>query len=171
MPIYPNLPADVEVRLRAVEVAAKGVENYFDTSECPYNDGLRSLLRRMLDERPLDVEEMAEKVVIFDVPDGDKFDVLLREVESTIEEMKSIERKVGDAETSDRIALVKAKTTLLEKWATLKERVLTLKEMSQFQMAIIGVLDEVLDVDQRAQFRDRLRGFKSVGGMLQVTHD
>lgn len=170
MAIYPNLPPDIEVRLRAVEVAAKGVPDYLVTGECPYSEGLRSMLARMLNVGPAGgVGEIEERLRVFDVVDADKFDVMLREIETTIEEMKSIEGKMGsDADTSDRIALVKAKTSLLEKWATLKERVLTLKEMSQFQSAVISVMDDVLDVDQRAKFRDRLRGFKSVTGMLAV---
>jgi hypothetical protein len=164
LPIYPNLSADFETRIKAIEMAAAGVEDYLDTVECPYSSGLRDILRKVLNGAAGEGAARAARVVIFDVVEGDKFDVLLREVETTIEEMKSIEAGMdGKAETGDRIALIKAKTSLLEKWATLKERVLTLKEMSQFQIAVIGAMDEILDVDQRSQFRARLRNLESVG--------
>lgn len=181
MATYPNLPADLETRLKAVQLAADGVENYLRSDECPYSPGLRILLGRMLNGvgggggGSAAVEEV---VRIFDVPDGDKYDVVLREVEATIEEMKAIERQLGiggggggeggGGDTGDRIQLVKAKTSLLEKWATLKERVLTLKEMSQFQLVIIGAMDDILTVDERAEFRDRLRNFASVGSIGSI---
>ena len=99
-----------------------------------------------------------------DAPEVDKIDTILGEIESTIAEMRMLEKKLGGEATdsSDKIAFYRAKTALIERWANTKERIYNLKEMSEFQSSILAVMDEVLTVDQRADLVERLRNFRSI---------
>lgn len=96
------------------------------------------------------------------VKDLDRFDVLLNEVEVTIGEMRDLEREMrGTDDPSDRIAVIRAKTVLLEKWANLKSSVWSMREMAEFQQAVLEVLDKVMTVDQRGEFMSRIKQLKN----------
>ncbi len=164
MPVYPHLPEGFSMRLRAILVAAEGLGGrYLDDPSCPWASDFKQLIRPLIvkDRQNAFVGEVENQ---FDgVEEGDKFDLLIKEVEETITSMKNLEAEMrGDSDNSDRVQVIKAKTTLLEKWVSLKERVYTLKEMSDFQRIVLDVLDQVLDVDQRTKFLDKLNDLKSV---------
>jgi hypothetical protein len=92
----------------------------------------------------------------------------LREIELTIEEMSDIEGSLSDAETSDRVQFVKAKTALIEKWVNVKEKLFSLKEISEFQSIIIRIMDDVLTLDQRQTFIDLLRTLRTTAKAAKV---
>lgn len=174
MPTYPNLPEGFETKLKAIEMACSAepdVDAYLGAG-CPYSDGAKRFLKKILapvgnggnvgagagGTNPFREEGM---------DDVDRFDLLLEEVEVTIGQMRDLEASLGasgDADRSDMVAVLKAKTALLEKWVGLKDRVLNLREMSEFQRIVLKALDEVLTVDQRGEMVSRLRGLKSVEG-------
>ncbi|WP_139267604.1 MULTISPECIES: hypothetical protein [unclassified Beijerinckia] len=140
------------------------VDEYLGQTSCPYPRELRVYLNRFLSEGPV---SGGDRVPVFEGA-KDKFEVVLEEVEATIEMMKKIELDVSmstDTDPSDRIQLVKAKTSLLEKWVSLKERVYTLRETVEFQQIVFGVMDDMLDVNGRTQFRNRLRNLQSVADL------
>ena len=133
MVIFPLLPADLMIRLQAVEMQAKGVEGYFDLDACTYPEGLRIYLRRMM-ENVGGGRDVGAVLFPDDAPEVDKIDTILGEIESTIAEMRMLEKKLGGEATdsSDKIAFYRAKTALIERWANTKERIYNLKEMSEF---------------------------------------
>lgn len=174
MATYPNLPDGFEMKLKAVELAfsaeSEGDVDVYLGAACPYSDGAKRLLRKLLAPEgggggggavvgavnPFRGEDMDEV---------DRFDLLLEEVEVTIGQMRDLEASLGgsgDADRSDMVAVLKAKTALLEKWVGLKDRALNLREMAEFQAVVLKALDEVLSVDQRAEMVERLRGLKSI---------
>lgn len=165
MPVYPNLPEGIEVRLNAVLVAAGGQgSRYLDDPACPYPANLKAVLRPLLvKERQTTVGVGGDENQFDGLEEGDRFDLLLKEVEQTITSMKQIENDLSvESDSGDRIQLVKAKTGLLEKWVGLKERVYSLKEISEFQRIMMETLDQVLTVDQRADVMARLNDLRSI---------
>lgn len=175
MATYPNLPEGFETRLRAILVAADGLGGrYLDDPMCPWPLGLKQLLRPLIvKEHQVNIGAVvgAAENVFDGMEDGERFDVFLREVEETITSMKKLELEmVGDADSGDRVQVLKAKTTLLEKWISLKERTYNVKEMSDFQRIMLETMDEVLDVDQRAKVLNKLNDLKSVSGLLNNTN-
>ena len=158
MATYPKLPDGFEIRLQAVVLASNGTgKEYLEAPECPYTTKEKDFLRKIL------AQEIRIEVSTDWIDEaGDKFESMLREVEKTISEMKALENDLVGAETSDRVAVLKAKTTLLEKWTSLKERIYTLKEISEFQSVILETLDTVCNKDQRNEFMKRLQHLRSV---------
>jgi|GEM_PF-6931204 len=158
MATYPKLPDGFEIRLQAVFLASNGIgKEYLEAPECPYTAKEKEYLRKLLFQ-----EAKIEASTDWIDEAGDRFDVMLREVEKTISEMKALENDLVGAETSDRVAVLKAKTALLEKWTSLKERIYTLKEVSEFQSVILETLDNVCNKDQRNEFMKRLQHLRSV---------
>lgn len=167
MPLYPQLPPEFETRIRAILVAAEGLGGrYLDDPSCPWSASFKQLIRPLLVRERQDALAAGSDGVenqFAGLDEGDRMDLLLKEVEETITSMKSLEIEMrGEADSGDRVQIIKAKTVLLEKWVSLKERVYTLKEMSDFQRTLLQVMDEVLDVDQRSTVMTKLNDLKSV---------
>lgn len=177
---YPVLSADFETRLNAVVASQKSSgmtpRDYLNDPTCPYGGALKAHLLRILGGGvggvavggvgDIDLDAVEN---LFDVKqaagEGDKFTIMLQEVELTISQVAEIERLLkssGAADASDFVSLMKTKTSLMEKWVNLKGNIFTLKEMSEFQAVVLGIVDELLDVDGRAELKKRLRGLRSV---------
>jgi hypothetical protein len=175
MATYPNLPDSFATRMQAIVFAAEeagGVRAWLESEGCPYGEAEKKLLLKLLGrnggggrggkggggEGGEDGSEGGESENIFQGSDLDKFDVLLREVEGTISEMKNLEQMVNSGEdASARVAVVKAKTVLLEKWVSLKSSVYSMQEMAQFQSIVLEAIESMLDTDQRAELIARLK--------------
>lgn len=160
---YPQFPSGLELRLEAVAIAANKHKNFFDDPACPYSDTLKSLLQKMVLEhrvqrRRTEAEEV--DVVVLD-ENADKFDKMLHDLEKTIRSMEVLDMQEGGIDASDRIQIIKAKTSLLEKWVNIKEKIYSIREIAEFQNVVIEILDTVVDKDQRKVFMDKLRALKS----------
>src|SRR5271163_3874050 len=115
--VYPALPSGLETRLGAIVVAARGAKGYLEDGGCPYSDEMKSFLKLMLggskrERVKVETEELDEG--------ADKYDRMIAEIQSTIDEMASIEDDLVGGDTADRIQFVKAKTILVEKWVNIK---------------------------------------------------
>lgn len=148
--IYPNIPSDIERRLEAVKLVSVDDPDYFRDPACPY-PWLAQYMKRETSEDRIrlfnehqDAEEASETVI--------------GEIQATIEEMKGLERELSDADASDRLAFYKAKTAMLEKWTSLKEKLINMKWMSDFQKRVIAIMEEVMDKDQQQEMKRRLKG-------------
>lgn len=93
----------------------------------------------------------------------DEYEVILEEIQQTISELKTLEGM--KLEVSDQIQFVKAKTALLERWSSLKERIWNVKEMAKFQATVVQYLEEVLGdhKDLRTEFMRRMKDLKTTG--------
>ena len=156
--LYPALPPGLETRLGAIVVAARGAKGYLEDSACPYSEEMKSFLKLMLggakrERVKVETEELDEG--------ADKYDKMIAEIQSTIDEMASIEEDLEGGDTADRIQFVKAKTILVEKWVNIKERIYNVREIAEFQSILIRTLDAVLTKDQRFAFIEALRALRT----------
>jgi hypothetical protein len=83
----------------------------------------------------------------------------MRELENTIASMKTLETEEG-FDANDRVAVLRAKTSLIERWVSAKKDLFGVREMSEFQMVVLAAMEELLDVDGRAKFIEKLKGGK-----------
>lgn len=159
MATFPNLPDSFCTRMQAIVFAAEeagGVRSWLESDGCPYGEAEKQLLMKLLGRGSEEGAVQTEN--IFQGNDLDKFEVLLHEVESTISEMKNLERMVnGENDAAARVAVVKAKTVLLEKWVSLKSSVYSMQEVAQFQSVVLETIENMLDTDQRAELIARLK--------------
>lgn len=159
MATFPNLPDSFCTRMQAIVFAAEetgGAKSWLESDGCPYGEAEKKLLLKLLGREGGESEVQTEN--IFQGEDLDKFEVLLHEVESTISEMKNLERLVNsETDAAARVAVVKAKTVLLEKWISLKSSVYGMQEMARFQSVVLEAIETMLDTDQRAELIERLK--------------
>ena len=167
--IYPALQKGLETRLAAIDIGAKANPNYFKSKDCPYSPQLVGYLQAMMRVAVAERILVEKAEGIFQRPEGEKFDVILREVEITIEQMKDLEVMVLGGESTmdagDRIQLFKAKTSMLEKWTLIKEKIYSMKEVAVFQKIVVSAMDEILSKDQRLELMQKFRGLRSLSEM------
>jgi hypothetical protein len=157
--VYPSLPQGLETRLSAVLLTARGGKGYFSDPKCPYSPELKAILIKCVGTDAEERKIVAEVVELG--ADADKYDHMIREIESTIVEMSNIENDLSGGEASDRIQFVKAKTILIQKWVEIKEKIYNVREIADFQSIVIKMLDEVLAKDARQLFIDKLRTLRT----------
>lgn len=149
--VYPSLPPETERRIEAIRLVSKNDPDYFTDLACPY-PWLKDLL----------VGGLSDRVVLFEEgqTEDEAIDTVLDEVQATIEELKTLEKQLSmnrGSEPGDMLAVLKAKTTMLEKWTSIKERLLNMKYVRQFQALVIEALDELMDKDQQQTFKRKLK--------------
>jgi hypothetical protein len=149
--VYPSIPPDTERRLLAIKTVAVGDPGYFSDAACPYP---------WLAEYVIGGAAASGRIELFndEQTGAEASETVLGEVEATIEEMKGMENELVKAEVSDRIAFFRAKTAMLERWTNLKEKLINMKAMSDFQKVVVQTMEEVLDKDQQQEFKNKLKG-------------
>lgn len=156
---YPTLPDGLETKLKAVAMLMESDPGFLDAPECPYPPGLREILRKLGSKS----EKMAVSSLFSEDDDpSDRFGTVLEEIERTMSEFRMIENDLGNAEPKERIDYFKAKTALMERWIGQKEKIFTMREISEFQKIILGVIDEFLDKDQKQDLKKRLASLESL---------
>jgi hypothetical protein len=165
---YPQFPAGIEVRLAAVKMAGgegAAATAYLSDPACPYPDALKQVLRAWLDPWPengdgtgggLDGNLGVAPIFQDGISDEKATDVVLDEVQRTIDAMRNIERSLASDDTDGKLNLLKQKTGLLEKWVQIKERTTGLKQIAEFQRMVLTALDGIMDKDKIQEFKKRL---------------
>ena len=148
---YPKITSSNLLPIRALVEAIAANPRYLEAPECPYPADVKEFFARIT-ARAAPPEVPAS---IFD-GETDKVEVLERELATLIADFKRFgqELPAGDA---DKLQYFKTQASLLEKLTSLQERTLNLREMSEFQSILLGIMDEILTVDQRDDFKKRLR--------------
>jgi len=159
---FPLLPENFETRMTAIMLAAEaegGSKTWLAEEGCPYRDGEKKLLLKLLSDKEgaeVEVQNIFQGESVSS--DLDRFDILLSEIENTISEMKMLEIAVrADDDAAARVQVIKAKTVLLEKWVSLKADVYSMQEMARFQSVVLEMIESMLDSDQRAELIKRLK--------------
>lgn len=164
---YPQFPVGIETRFAAVKMAAGDAEDaraYLDDPACPYSLQLKEILRVILlggSEGALGANGNLAVAPLF-LPDAAqddeaRADLVLDEVQATIDAMRNIERSLDADDTDGRMSLLKSKTGLLEKWVQIKERAYGIKQVAEFQRLVMSVLDAKLAKDDIQDLKKRLK--------------
>ncbi len=165
---YPTVRLGVLQAIAELKSRFDADDSYFDNRLCPYDEETKTLLRGLFAAKVL------EKVVLKDRSGNviasrgrgrprKENDAPLEvefEIEDLITEMKNLTPEGVTLETSDKIAIVRAKTALLEKAVGLRERWFNVKRVGQFFATVIGILDDLCPEDVRAEVMKRLEPFR-----------
>lgn len=85
-----------------------------------------------------------------------KWELLEKQSDELFQALTEAGRNLKDKDDAARMAYFRTATSLLERIVGIQERAVNLKRVSQFQQAVLSIMDEVLDGDQRAAVRERL---------------
>lgn len=169
---YPDLNEKAEWALGVI--ATLGTENadYFLHEECPYEGRTLTLLQAMCQtvggapggpEMPLH-EQVAKSreragVKVEDLAEADMS--IEAELVNVFDELKLYGRSLSSSDQTERMSYFRTATSLLEKLVILKERAAGVKQVKEFENAVLGVMEDILTSEQRTAVMDRLRSILS----------
>lgn len=141
-PTYPTVTDASLVPFRALDVQLKTFPDLFDRPECPYPPHIRQFLSRLVAQQapaaaptgPMSEEDLETEIV-----------TLYRDLQTASAQLTGVDPK-------DKAAFLKTIGDLLTKMVTLREKVINMRQMSDFQRRVVQVLEGVLEPHQRTEF-------------------
>lgn len=159
---YPTLRVTVLQGLRDLKERFNENPEVLKSGSCPYDPETIEILTQILTSKI--VIKTIEVVPPEPVPVGG---ILSSEdkdlVEQTIGELLKELRELGEGEktldTQTRIAIIKAKATLIDQMMKSHERIMNVKRISAFQSIVIGILDDYIGEADRLAFLKRIEPY------------
>lgn len=150
-PYYPTLTDAQLVPFRALEAQLGQFPDLLDRQDCPYPPHIRTLVRRLIGEHVGPVVDEAM---------GD--DDLVQETINLYREIQRASTNVNTSDPKDKMAIFKTSADLLTKLVALREKAVNIRQMSQFQKAVVEVLESVLEPAQRSDFVEKIGNYTNV---------
>lgn len=148
-PFYPTITPETLTPFNAALSLMMKDPGYLDHSSCPYPEPVRQFLHKLATGSGAPVAELAD--VSLETPED-----VLEQLSQLYTTLMGFGKSIKASDASEKIQWAKASTSLLERIVTIRERTLNLKQFSEFQSAVLGLLNEVLEPAQRTDFVDRL---------------
>lgn len=152
MPDYPRITEDMLMPFQVVMRHLKADPKYLDHSDCPYP----AKIKQFLVKKAVDLAEIDEKSSIFEGNDS-KFDVIEAESAALYQKLKTFGSNLDETDVSEQAQYFRVASTLLEKIVSINERASALRNLQQFQSAVLTIVEDTLDPTQRTAVMDRLR--------------
>lgn len=167
MTTYPTLRIGVLQSLIELKAQLAHDNQLLELEVCPYDRETVTALKTIFTERV--VERVVEKEVVRVISPEERADTKMslsdqEEVAESARELLSQLKVLGEGETGldtqTKIQIIKTKATLMEQLVKLRERWMNVKRQSQFHAVVIGILDDLLAENDRAEFLRRLEPFR-----------
>lgn len=169
---YPSLDEKAEWALGVIATLASENPDYFTNQDCPY-EGRTLILLQSMCAVPAEVEgDGKPEVPLHEQAKQQLAQVVnMDEMETTIEqdlmtvltELKLYGKTLTNSDNTERMSYFRTVTSLLEKLVALRERAAGVKQVKEFESAVLGVMEDVLTSEQRTQVMDQLRSILSKG--------
>lgn len=151
---YPTIPESWVLPLRAALTQMAANPGYLDNVDCPFSPSLKGLLRELSAPGaagPSDYEAAT-----------DKNEYIELEIGRVITDLNLLQAGLGKADHTEKLAVAKARTGLIEKLISSRERIANVREMNQFVSRVMQFLDDLCTPDQITDLKNRLRGLTIV---------
>lgn len=158
--VYPTLRVTVLQGLRDLKEQFEIDPGVLKAGDCPYDQETIAILTRILAPKIVVKEIQVAAATAPEKPVG-----LLGEedqdlIETTIMDLLKELRTLGEGEktldTSDKVAIIKAKATLIDQLMKQHERIMNVKRIAAFQSIVIGILDDFVGEADRQAFLKRM---------------
>ena len=155
---YPGLPQSLGLSLEAIRQQMDFDPGYLTDPECPYDDRLRVALRRLIGPLQTGRGDLADAVFVEGQNDSEQADSLIEEVKRAINSMRRLQSEIeASDDVTDRLNFLKNSGSLFDRFLSIKEKATGLKQMYDFQRIVIQVMEQLLDKDQRLDFKEKLK--------------
>ncbi len=148
MGFYPNIREETILTMDIVTKSLDKDPNYLDHPDCPYTDVIKAFFRRQTGGNSLEVVDIFEG--------KDEVEVIDQQIQKVLSDLEAMGDQMKNAETNERLAYFKTKTSLIEKLINMKERVFNLKELSEFRNTLLAAIEDICTKDQITYFLRRL---------------
>ena len=174
-PYYPKLDLGSLASIMVIRQQTEMFEDYFENKACPYDEDTKRQLQKLF--AVIEVEKIVEKVIEREIkvevekPTGQRgpkvkmktsgvsLEEVSKEIQDIREELKTLKTDSVGLDTGDRIQIIKTRATLVEKLVSMDEKVNNLKRLSTFQSVTMGILDDLMEEEQRKQVIKRIEPF------------
>src|SRR4051812_37866183 len=120
--LYPPLTPGFSTPLRVVLIQLRDDPSYLDDPSCPYSDDVKDFFR-----------EFASPGAGGEAPSLKELKDLEKQIEHLIHGLDQMAATLTSRDHAEKLAFFKTKASLLDKIVSLKERIINLKEMGEFQ--------------------------------------
>lgn len=174
---YPTLRLGVLQGIAALKASVDADPGVLRRPECPYDNDTIDLLEKLF--KPVEVERIVEVEVTKpqrgkvgrprknaggEVTDDDAAE-LEEEAKACLTELRAMGRtmegEMKSLDTKTKLDIIRAKTTLMEKLVSIRERFSSVREVAGFQQTVISILDDLIPEERRDEFLKRLEGYRS----------
>lgn len=138
-PTYPSITDASLVPFRAIEAQLKQFPDILDREDCPYPPSVKTFLRKICG---------GPEVVGGPMSDDD----LVAETSRLYREIQVSSRSIKGGDAKDTASIFKTMTDLLGKLVDMRGKAINVRQMSQFQKAVLTLLESVLTPAQRSEF-------------------
>lgn len=158
---YPTLRVTVLQGLRELKDHFNSDPKVLQSGNCPYDAETIAILTQILTTRvEVRTVEVAAPAAAEDVRGGLLDDEEKELVNKTISELLRDLNKLGEGEsnldTATKVAIIKAKATLIDQLLKQHERVMNVKRIAEFQSIVMAILDDLVSDEGRQQFLKRI---------------
>lgn len=136
---YPTIDENYLTPIRAVIAQLTLNPNYLD--DAPYTDAVKAVLKKLIGQHVVEAKALS-------------LDDLEAEVADLLKTTK--EMSLEGSDPKDKAMIARVIGQLLEKCIALKERVYSMKSVSDFQKKVIDVFEDLLDGPTRTKVIEKL---------------
>lgn len=151
---FPDLNDSMLVPFRVIRLLITNHPGALEVDECPYTEEQKAFLRSLFEGGG---DEGNRKTFLDE--EGDRSDIMERQIAIAIEDMDALQRKLGTLDQKDKIAFLKAKPGLLEKLMDLSDRNRGQRAVADFMKRMYAFIHDQLDADQRTALIKQLGDF------------
>lgn len=174
---YPTLRLGVLHGLAALKASCDAEEGFLRKPASPYDNDTIKLLEALFEPKIVEVEkevfrdrpsrgDVGRPSKTGKVSDDDAVE-LEEEARALLTELRQLDKTIeGEAkqlDTKTRLDIIKAKTTLMEKLVSIRERFAGVRRVADFNNVVISILDDLIPEDKIDEFMTRLEPFRSQG--------
>jgi hypothetical protein len=157
-PFYPPIQDALVLPLKVAVKHARDNSAYLDNPNCPYPPKLKDFIRELTGVAGTGGEAGRDDTTTFLDPTVDKFEAMMKELDRLYTDLKAFRSTLGGMEPNEKATFFKTTMSLLEKIASLQERIYNMKEMADFQKTVITVM-EGLEPELRNEIIGGLNGY------------
>ncbi|RJF78091.1 hypothetical protein D3877_23460 [Azospirillum cavernae] len=149
MRFYPDLSQKTLAPLQVVQEQLRLDPAYLDADDCSYDAKVKELLKLLAPGSGDSPQAFLRRA-------GSKQQILEDETQALYLEIRDFGQKLKADDVSERMSYYRTRTALLEKLISLTERASSMKAVGQFQDIVLGIFEDMLTPDQRAEAMERL---------------
>lgn len=149
MDYYPEITENDLIPFKLIIQAIREDPEYLTRPECPFPKSIVTFFTSLA--TPVNPEDAPEI-------QGDKWQWLENETAQLYRQLKNYGASLDGGDTAEQMSFFRTATALLEKITSINERAVGLKQIGQFQAAVLQAFEDVLEPDQRTAVISRLKG-------------
>ena len=155
---YPPLPQTLGLSLEAIRTQMDFDPGFLVDPKCPYPEQLKLFLRRLVTSSRSGHDDTVDALFHEGQTLDEEADSLITEVKAALNSMKRLQRDLDASDdVGERLQFLKNYSALMDRYLGLQEKAHGLKQMYEFQRLVVDTMEQVLDKDQRLDFKERLK--------------